>query len=115
MVTTSAQLLTSFLQLPDSNKLDSAQLGRPDLISTRRNCRSLSLNCRVKPPVNASPIPDLVPAFMMRGPHKFFDQAAVITVRAGDGDLGAVLSVPGGGKADDREKGGGRLGRRKRI
>ncbi|KAI4388461.1 hypothetical protein MLD38_000783 [Melastoma candidum] len=105
MATTLGQLRTCFLQLTDSNKLDSAQLGRPDLISTRRDLRSFSLSCRVKPPVNDSPSRDPAPASLTREPHKYFDQA-VITVRAGDGGRGSVLSVPGGGKADDKEKAG---------
>ncbi|KAG9459260.1 hypothetical protein H6P81_003768 [Aristolochia fimbriata] len=43
--------------------------------------------------VKESPSPPSIPESLYREPHKYFDQV-LITVRAGDGGHGAVLSIP---------------------
>ncbi|XP_078437058.1 putative GTP-binding protein OBGC2 [Wolffia australiana] len=77
----------------------------------RRNFRflpCLAVKSKVAPVKDSEPTSS-IPASLIREPHKYFDQV-VITVRAGDGGHGAVLSMPNQrapsksqGQADQKE------------
>ncbi|KAK1278877.1 GTP-binding protein [Acorus gramineus] len=84
-----------------SRKLSSSPLLVPSLSSLRS--RSTFHCALIKAKESASPSPDSVA--LTKEPHKYFDQV-VITVRAGDGGHGAVLSMPNpkGGKQDQEKK-----------